>query len=363
MGPLGDDCRLGQRLVRRSRFGRPWSFRTQVALQDFPSGWRHSVRHNRRDWFSSINDYRFNSMDNVIQGRLPKYLRAPERFGKMQLTAQDIEILALVYSYRHLWADHVRALLGRSPRNVARRLQALFHHGYLLRMVPPSQIRFALGSPKMIYALDLRGAQALATASGFAVNELGWNKTYNRRMEWFVEHQVAISHFRAVLALATDRAGLELSRWSQRHDLRDWDRVRSPQGDRTVRVSPDAYCAVRESGILRNFFLELDRGTEEHRRLRSKFLGYWHYLRGDRYRARYENAADVRVLVVTTSQKRLRRMQQTLASVDPRGRGANQFWFATQGQYNLHSPASILAAIWRVGASTAPERALFQRAT
>ena len=290
-----------------------------------------------------------NFMNTKIQNRLPKYRRSKERFGPLQLTTRDHEILGLVHSYRHVWVDHLQALIPGSDRQLARRVQGLFHHAYLARFVPPSRMRLQLGSPKMVYALDTAGAKVLAEARGISLDELGWHTSHNRRMEWFVEHQVMTADFHAVLELALrGQGGLRLDSWRQDKDLRGEVEIEYPDGDRTFRVAPDAHFAAAEGGTRRNFFLEIDRGTEEHRRLRSKFEAYrWYLSEGSGYHDEYENSNDVRVLVVTTSEGRLERMLKTLSGLDQRGKGLNQFWFTTADRYTLKKPSSVLAPIWR----------------
>src|SRR5882724_6882652 len=93
------------------------------------------------------------------QNRLPKYRRAPERFGRFAPTTRDLRILQLVHDYRYLTAEQVTALLAPgSPRQIARRLQGLFHHGFLARLLPPLRVRTAddtrpTGSPRVTYGL------------------------------------------------------------------------------------------------------------------------------------------------------------------------------------------------------------------
>ena len=288
-------------------------------------------------------------MDMKTQNRLPKYRRSKERFGPLQLTARDLEILGLVHRYRHVWVDHLQALIPGSDRQLARRVQGLFHHAYLARFVPPSRMRLQLGSPKMVYALDTAGAKVLAEARGISLDELGWHTSHNRRMEWFVEHQVMISDFHAILELAlSGHPDLRLDTWRQDKDLRGEVEIEYPDGDRMFRVAPDAHFAVIDGTARRNFFLEIDRGTEEHRRLRAKFEAYrWYLAEGSGYHDDYENSNDVRVLVVTTSEGRLDRMLKTLADLDQRGKGLNQFWFTTADRYDLSKTASVLSPIWR----------------
>jgi len=304
------------------------------------------------------------------QRRLPKYRRKAEEFGPFRVTARDLQILDLVYRYRYVRAEHVLALIKGSSRQLARRLQGLFHHGYVARFSSLSKARMLeWGSIKMIYGLDRKGAAAVAELQGVNVAELAWRKDHTRRYEWFAEHQVAISDFHAALELACRRRGaVELAEWRQGADLRDWTEIKDQHGAVTrYGVAPDAYFALQEGEHRRNFFLEIDQGTEDYGYLRNKFEGYWWYLPGapgggeENYW--YPNPKDIRVLVVchagADEQKprprrgpgtwsRVELMFQELGKLDPKKhRGLNRFWFTTQAHYTLEKPNAVLGPIWR----------------
>ncbi len=315
-----------------------------------------------------------------LKRRLPKYAADPEaytaRFGGFRLTERDLRILALVHDYRYLWVDHVQALLGGVPGEslyqVPRRLQALFHHGYVARLVPLSRMRLEKGSPKTVYTLDTAGAEVLEAEharllrEGISIPEVHWRKSYTRRTEFFVDHQVAIATFHAVLEVALrGRGGLRLLEWRQDADLQASFRYRAADTGEVLRagVKPDAYFAVEERGQRRNFFLEIDRGTEEHRRIREKLQAYYNYLRSGVYQERLagKNPEDVRVLVVTTSEaartstgadsvpkSRLDRMIDTLTAIRGKRSGLAQFWFTTADAFGLAEPVQVLGPIWRL---------------
>ena len=122
-----------------------------------------------------------------------------------------------------------------------------------------------------------------AAEAGAEPEPVRWKKEYTRRTEWFLEHHLMISDFRCNLELTLrETPDVELVTWDQSRDT--WFRVTIPnQRHRTARVAPDAYFVLRDHGDLRYFFLEVDRGTEEHRRLVEKFTAYWWYLQDPRF--------------------------------------------------------------------------------
>lgn len=303
------------------------------------------------------------------QRRLSKFRRDGGGFGPFRFSPKDLEILRLIHAYRYVTADHIFALVPGNRRHLAERLQGLFHHGYVQRLLPPAVMRVAdgpqRGSDKFTYVLDGLGAETLTQAGAVPVDELAWEPRHTNRVSWFVEHQVGISTFHGALVLAArGRGDIALRDWTQLLTLRDWVKVRlqSDAKETTLRVAPDAYFAIIEGDKRRNFFLEFDRGTEEHGRIRETLWKYWLYLQSRRYQERYENARDVRVLVVTTSDGRVARMLEMLTTVDPKGRGLNQFWFTTEASYSLARPETVLGPIWTTLKTPAEKRSVLESA-
>lgn len=299
--------------------------------------------------------------------RLRKFIRQPdrhaERYGTFRLTARDLDVLELVFRYRHLSADHVRALTPGSGQQLGRRLAGLFHHGYLARYAPLDRMRFELnaGSPVMAYGLDTRGWRTLqqhgrvqAEDEADGLESPTWRKEYTRRMGQFLEHHLGISNFRCVLELALRDGGgrgLSLLDWNQTTAIRGEVTLRDKE--RTVyRVNPDAYFSIRDSsGGIRNYFLEFDSGSEEQRRIEAKLRAYWWWLQAPAYHEAHDDPQRVAVLFVTTGQKRMENMMDTLARMEkpnnPSFGGKGWFRFCREDEYALTSPVSLLAPIWQ----------------
>ncbi len=298
--------------------------------------------------------------------RLRKYIPQParyeERHGVFTLTERDLEILQLVYEYRHLESRHIRALIGGSDQKITRRLQGLFHNRYLARYVPRQRMRADLdkGSPLIAYGLERNGWRALAERSGNGVGEDGnendavrWKKEYTRRMEWFLEHAVMRSNFRTVLQL-----GLRETPAGEARRLHEWDQsdelqvqLTMPSGKR-IGLVPDAYFAIEEGdGTIRNYFLEADRGSEAHPRIVAKYRAYWWYLQSQAYREAHYDPERVQVLFVTTGEQRMRNMMRSLNEMEKPNRppygGKGWFRFCLEEDYDLEDPATMFDPIWR----------------
>jgi protein involved in plasmid replication-relaxation len=332
------------------------------------------------------------------QERLPKYRRKPTGdkkgpgYGPLTLTENDARILGYDHDYRYVRSEHLCALMPGNDRHLARRLQGLYHHAFLDRLVPMVHMRQAeddAGSPKMVYILDQAGAEELARRRRTTVRDLPWRKPQGRRLEWFVEHHTGISDLHAALEIAVaNRPDLQLAEWRQDAELRDFAKY----GGQVYRVNPDAYFAVADgvqrdeqglaregTGTRRNLFVEVDRGTEEAARLYRRFEDYAWYLRSRQYENRYagKHPEDVRVLFVAPDDKRVREMLRELQSAltairdyekeralhrDPYWRSAQLrwFWFTTADRYDLKNPARILEPIWRAGKNAEERFALFK---
>lgn len=295
---------------------------------------------------------------------LRKFITQPkpyaERYGNFTLTNRDYEILDIIYRYRYLEARHIRALVHGSDQQITRRLQGLFHNGYVGRYTSRLRMRTSLnpGAPLMAYGLELRGARALqahpvhCVATGIGEHELlRWNKAYTRRTEWFLEHSVMISNFHCVLKLATRRfPGVKLVTWEQGIGKKGTI-CSSGQRGPAVRISPDAYFALHEQGALRHFFLEVDRSTEEHDKIVRKYSGYWQYLQTTEYVTRHEQHRRVNVLFVTTGEQRLRNLTKKLRQFEEpyraRHAGKSLFWFCLDRHVSLENPTTVLRPVWR----------------
>jgi len=108
------------------------------------------------------------------KARAPRFKRRPKAVGRLALQERDIEIIRLVDEYRFLDSEQMCALVQGSKQVILRRLQKLFHHGYLDR--PINQINPFLGYRKMVYALGDKGADLLAERLGIDRGKILWKR-------------------------------------------------------------------------------------------------------------------------------------------------------------------------------------------
>lgn len=263
------------------------------------------------------------------QKRLPRFERAPAR--GMTLTSRDLDILRAVYRHRLLRSTHLKALADGSPQTTLRRLQLLFHHGYLDR--PAMQLDwYVRGSEPLAYALGNRGAQALAAGGELKPGALR-SETKNRDFSrLFLRHTLAVAEVMVAFEVSCrDREGVALIqpeevlvaappetrrlrlpfRWQV--DLREGEKLHR------LGVEPDRVFGLRfadasEGRQVAYFFLEADRGTMPIARkglgqtsFRRKLLAYQETWRRGFHKA-HLGIPNFRVLTVTTSEERVRHL-------------------------------------------------------
>ncbi len=299
------------------------------------------------------------------QRRLPKYVRDPKGFGQMILTARDLEILDLVATLRFIHVDHAAALIDGSGRGIARRLQGLFHHGHLHRLVKPQRLRVDVGiegSEKTIYALARQGYLTLQRERKLEGRPpVKWRDRYSKTQEAHIAHEVLVSTLRACLIVDAGRLDqVELEEWQITEQC---SATVTPRGDRPYKLLPDGYAALRAGGELQHLYFEADRGTEEKRIVDHKFRNYVAYLASDVYEEGRENPNAVRVCfaVENPAANRMRLIElvnlwakfKVPAELKGRRGGKGLFWFCDADDLRLaqtgsgEEPFSILTdPIW-----------------
>ncbi len=196
------------------------------------------------------------------RARLPRFKRSPA-IPPLRLTSRDGEILKCLHRHRFLRSDHIVALSTGSRQRVLRRLQRLFHHGYLER--PRCQIDYyQSGSRRIAYGLGSKGAAWLKRELSLPFHQLDW-KQKSRLGRLFLEHALLVSDIMVALELACRNRKdirLLLAEELQIPKMREpfqWKvdiRQRQKCG-----VIPDRVFGLGFNGKQCWYFLEADRGT------------------------------------------------------------------------------------------------------
>src|SRR5258707_8954694 len=124
--------------------------------------------------------------------RLPRFKRA-SLVAPIQITERDREIIRLVHRYRFLRSPQILALVGDSSQQLLRRLQLLYHHGYLER--PRAQLDYYHqgGSRHIVYGLGNQGRALLRKELGVGFRELSPDDETHPAGRIFLEHALLVA--------------------------------------------------------------------------------------------------------------------------------------------------------------------------
>ncbi|MFI5093739.1 MAG: replication-relaxation family protein [Candidatus Acidiferrales bacterium] len=276
--------------------------------------------------------------------RLPRYRRTAS-VSEFVLTERDLDILMRIESYRVASSEHLQALISGSAQGILRRLQKLFHAGYLDRLLP-RHVEGG-GSAKMVYAVTNKGIRALLEDGRLEhASATDWNAKNRSLHDLSIAHTLLVSQVRAVIELATaTRPNLRLLFWREGRDLQDAVEVSLPEGYRRVPVAPDAYFALEDAKGRMNFFLEADRGTMTLKRFTAKLKAFAAYFeerrQQDKFGIRY-----FRVLTVTTSPTRAQNLISAGGAEDDVRSLGRLFLFSDETALSLKTPERVLGNIW-----------------
>lgn len=198
--------------------------------------------------------------------RLPRFRRAPTKISSIRLTLRDSEIIRHVARHRFLRSPHIAALTGDPPQQVLRRLQRLFHHGYLDR--PRAQLTYFHegGSQAIVYGLGNRGAEALSLDDEQSHPKVDWTVKNRDAKALYLRHTLAVADVMVAIELACrNRPDLRLIREEELAAaiaLSEPFRWSVSANGQRLGLVPDKVFALERTDSERSyFFLEADRGT------------------------------------------------------------------------------------------------------
>jgi hypothetical protein len=287
-----------------------------------------------------------------MESRLPRFIRATD-VASIAMTPRDREIIHLVWRHRFLRSSAITATVGGSHQQIVRRLQLLYHHGYLER--PRCQIDYYYrgGSRPIVYGLSDKGARFLRH-EGFAVRQVRYSENNRSVGRIYLEHALLVSDVVTAMRLACngtdarlliddDLGGTQPFRWKI-----------SMSNKVTLGVIPDRVFGVKyrdKRGAMAHsyFFLEADRGTMPV--IRKNLLQTSLYRKLLAYEATWTQSIHqtrfgfdrIRVLFVTTGQERVDSLVDASAELK-RGRGL--FLFADK---TILRSADILQVLIQTG--------------
>lgn len=286
--------------------------------------------------------------------RLPRFKRAAS-VPSIQLTERDGQIIRLIHQHRFLRSPQIVALLEAGAQPILRRLQLLYHHGYLER--PRAQIEYFQkgGSRHIVYGLGNKGAAFLKRTHA-AIGKVVWGAKNRSVGRIFLEHALLVSDIMVAIELGCRENGQirflsenELQKQSGKRKSFHW-KV-NVNNRLKLGVIPDRVFGLEfqnEKGERTRayFFLEADRGTMPVTRKNLHQTSFFRKMLA--YEATWSQSIHrtqfgfhrFRVLAVTTSAERVNSL---IAACSQLKRGQGLFLFADKSI--LEHPVDILAPI------------------
>ncbi len=274
------------------------------------------------------------------------------------VTQRDLELLLSLYQNRLLSLPQIERLHFPSAQTAARRLRLLSRAGYVSLFRGP-------GLPDRIACLAAHGVDQLAALFKVPAAELGRSRARVRPKDhFFLRHALAISDFRIALEAAASARpdtfvrGFYADHVVERTDSGGFKRftrdLAAGAAGEPVGHTPDGVFALSCGAASALFFLEIDRGTEtvsdrEHGvakilRFYLSYLGSGGYHRYESVFQVSEPFAAIRVLVATSSARRLETIRKVGASLGFEPRRALQFiWLA---EISAVTEQTIFDQIW-----------------
>ena len=256
----------------------------------------------------------------------------------MWLTERDKRILEAIHAYDGVLSfPQIKRLFFTGKTQAEQRLKLLYQHGYLARLNKEQRRRL----PEMVYWLDKKGAELVASLTGTPISEF----TYRKEPRWFqIEHDLTVTDFRLNLFEACrSNTNISLENWIPESEFWAYpDKVTYSYQDKKMNrhIRPDGFFMLTTGENRIRYLLEIDRSTEDNPRFqREKILPGLAYLKSQAYEERFGHKSG-RWLVITTGERRLKNM----LSQAKRAKTGGLFYFTT---FSKLSPESILdSPIW-----------------
>ena len=294
--------------------------------------------------------------DGRVLSRLPRFNRTPIA-APIDLTERDRWIIRLIHRHRFLRSDQIVAFVGGSQQQILRRLNLLYHHGYLER--PRAQIQYYErgGSKSIAYGLGNKGGTLLKQESGITVHPDSWGEKNHVIGRVYLEHTLFVADVMVAIELACRKQAAiqllyedELTISLDRQPFQ-W-RVNIQNGWK-LGVIPDRVFALdfsNASGQSQRiyFFVEADRGTMPVTRRTLSQTSFYRKLLAyeatwtQKIHQRILGIHRFRVLTVTTIPGRVKSLAEACSQLK---RGHGLFLFADKTILS----DDIFSSVWQTG--------------
>lgn len=255
------------------------------------------------------------------------------------ITKRDKAVLAKVADYRLLTTEQLYRLCFPSLSRARKRLYRLWQHGYLKRVVRPTRI--GEGSSMYLYLPSRMGLRLIS--SNHYIGRIS-----NRRSVFYTDHTLAVNNFRICLELAARNSNIiSLIEWKQGKNLLMKASVNYKGILKQIPIIPDAYFTLKYNERVIYYFLEIDRGTTDLKRIALKCRGYLNIWQENIAQAKF-GIRSFRVLYITNTEKRLSNMLNQLEKLKTNHRRLDLIMMADTKAFSLAKPNRIFEPIWNI---------------
>ena len=119
-----------------------------------------------------------------------------------------------------------------------------------------------------------------------------------------------------------------------------------PKYHKTDYLIPDAFFTITFNKRRHHFLLEMDRGTVSAMRMAKRYQVYYEWWKQNGPKDAF-GISTVRILTVTTGQKRMENLIKACYQVRPNNSGSALFWFTIAKYVDVFRPNVLLCRIWR----------------
>ena len=304
--------------------------------------------------------------------RKPKFKKTPT--GQIQVTHRDVDILLSLYEHRLLRSTHLYSLHDSfvSLPTLQRRLQKLFHHGFIDRILEPAI--YQPGDKPFIYSVSTVGARLLAQNGLIPKKKTDISALNKVLSSDFIEHALLTSDVIVAFKVACKVHGvrfiepaeiIESAPESTRKQANPfkWREMIVLDGKRKLLgITPDKMFGLhfpeREEGRDKLYFLlEADRARMPVRRkglnqssIFKKMMIYSQTYKNKTHTKKF-NIKNFRVIFYTSSAIRLDNMIAANKELN-NGSGSRVFLFADRDTFSANDP---LKMPWWNGRDQSPQ--------
>ena len=265
----------------------------------------------------------------------------------MRLTERDKAILAAVSRYRLLSTSLILSLVPGSRQNITRRLQRLYHAGFLDRPRAQLALRYSGELSEIVYCPSRKcdaGRGRKSTTPLFLAHALMVSEVLIRIESDCRTQGAKFIAENEILSSASEEPSMRRLQWRIV--------VKSTKANESIGVIPDGAFSIEHSfrGIVRRryFFLEADRGTMPIYRkslrlssIRRKAIAYGRSRKGRVLKDRF-GITGFQVLFITHSKERLARMKEVCRDATG-GAETSPFFFITIDEFRaLAHPLDLI---------------------